>query len=386
MMATKMTDQTSVVYPDTKIINKCLTYNENPIVSEGIFVVTSNETMELKLYDMEGDSYISIGKVDVNQNVSGMFAISPDFQRIAYIDRNNSTVNIIDANGKNRLSKNVTRDVEGVISWIGNNGLMLEKNDGYLFRNPYGVFFDIVTGELKEYQNNYPDIRTSSLYYEWGNYSFSHAVFNNDLTRVLYFYVDQNSQGIRLWDLINQKIISQWSGISPKATPPQWFRNSSDFIMGIPTDGSFGDKKIMNIESTLPYKGGYDLYKVNRDGVLTRLTYLTIQNPAAEKAITISPNEQLVAFWLNLNADSTYLGDLSILNIESGVITNLCISDDYGMNVTPIIWSPDSNYMVVSMVDEKAPHTRKVILIDLVDTTAYIIDKNIMISGWVISQ
>jgi hypothetical protein len=156
--------------------------------------------------------------------------------------------------------------------------------------------------------------------------------------------------------------------------------------MGIPTDGSFGDNKVLNIESTLPYKGGYDLYKVSRDGELTRLTYLTIQNAAEEKAITISPNEQFIAFWLNLNADNTYLGDLSILDIESGVITNLCISDDYGINVAPIIWSPDSNYLVISMVDEKPPYTIKVILIDLIENTAYSIDKNIMVGGWVTSQ
>jgi hypothetical protein len=386
LKVTETIESTNVIYPDTKIIKGCVTFSENPISLGGIFVVTNYDTIKNELYDMNSDSVITIGDFGTGHEMSGMFAISPDFQRIAYLDRYNSLVKIINSSGKRLFTRQVPREIEGVISWIGQNGLMLEKNDGYIFRNPFSVFFDIDTGIFREYQSNYPDFVSSDQYYEWGNYEFSHAVFNNDLTRVLYFYVDQNTQGIRLWDLINQKVVAQWSGIYPKAGPPQWFRNGSGFIAGIPTDGSFGDMSIMNIESSLPYKSGEDLYKVSRDGELTRLTYLTIQNTAEEKAVALSPNEQFIAFLLNLKADKSEVGDLSVLDIKSGIIKNYCISDDYGTNVTNIIWSPDSKYLVISMFDEIYPHAIKVILIDLIENTAYSIDKNIMVDGWVTSQ
>jgi hypothetical protein len=112
VIATETIEPTSVVYPDTEIIKECVTMIENPMAPEGVFVVIDYDTIKFELYNMKRDSVITIGDFGTGHEISGMFAISPDFQRIAYVDRYNSSVIIINSSGKRLLTKQVPREIE----------------------------------------------------------------------------------------------------------------------------------------------------------------------------------------------------------------------------------------------------------------------------------
>ena len=142
----------------------------------------------------------------------------------------------------------------------------------------------------------------------------------------------------------------------------------------------------MNIEDGLPYQGGYDLFRVSRDGEVERLTYLTTKYKAIEEGYTLSPDEKYIAFWLVLDAKDPPRSterQLAILDTETGEITKLCLSG--GDFPYPPVWSPDSKYLVVTVSDGRNSIS-DVLLVDLEQGLATKIAEQSVGRGWMIAE
>jgi hypothetical protein len=211
---------------------------------------------------------------------------------------------------------------------------------------------------------------------------FTRTVYDRFFSRVVYPAWDGQDNSLVLWDINNQREIARWyGGFQELGSAPQWLRDDSQFIVGIPPKFTKWKSNIPheNYSDEYPYLNGYDLFRINRGGEMQRLTYLTTEYNAAEEAISVSPNEDHVAFWLNLNFPNNETRQLAILELETGAITNFCFSG--GELLFAPIWSPNSENLAVTIY-HTATRSSEVFIIDISIGVAFKIGENVDVKGW----
>jgi hypothetical protein len=132
----------------------------------------------------------------------------------------------------------------------------------------------------------------------------------------------------------------------------------------------------INIDDSEPYVGGFDLVVVNKSGVISRLSHLTTRFVAREDGWTWAPDGTKVAFLLSLDADVTGPFHLVVLDVLTGVVTDLCV-EAYG---SPY-WSPDSSKLAFNASTTSLPWT-DVYVADLSSGNMSKIAEDANVVGW----
>ncbi|RME58201.1 hypothetical protein D6779_07000 [Candidatus Parcubacteria bacterium] len=393
---------TSTPQVNIRLIEKCVTMESSlDFVPEGVIVLRReySGSGELDLLDLTNGQ---TRRVVNDKGYVSTTAVSPDYKQLAWIDVKSDLLQIVDATGKDLRSVHVIENWYGVIQWVGQDYLLIESiplhPDGTLNPPASSVLFNILTSKQEaEYPHGYPDqffIGNGAPH--WGNYYFSQSVFDSSFSRVVYPAYDNMGGALVLRDIERQREIARFRVADPNfGGLPQWNREGSFFISGIYPQAERWDGAVfVNIDDGLPYQGGYDLFRVSRDGEVERLTYLTTQYKAIEEGYSLSPDERKIAFWLVLDYED--LGtkverQLAILDIDTGKITTLCLAG--GDVPYHPVWSPDGEYLVVTVsASNKIPGNPReksmseVYLVDLSDGAAVKIAEEAVALGWMMAS
>jgi hypothetical protein len=322
-------------------------------IPEGTIVLKMSGYGPLYLYGLKKrqNNYIGMAYYTLN--------ISTDFKYLAYIDSYHRLI-ITDANHELIKYAPLPATWRGVILWPDQENLLIDKySDATHYYIPTtSVLFNPYTREQKEYPFDFPNTSIVSLSAgrpdpDWGTFASSMAIYDPTFSRVFYpgfgTGKDYNDYMIILWDLQNKAEISRFYG----GGVPVWKRDGADAIMGIyPKIKRYDETGFyVNVKDGLPYIDGMDLFEVSREGQTKRLTYLTTQYVATEERLSLSPDEQQVAFWLSLENNSgsnEQRSELAVLDTTTGKIVNLCIVKE-GINYYAPIWSPDGKYLAVTI-------------------------------------
>lgn len=366
-----------------QISNSCIeevpSLNSQP---SGAVVLQDEITRNVALYDVD------TRKTNLYDEAMFVMAVSPDNRMLAYTEERTGQMVILSSTGERLSTVTVPQDWIGVVDWFSLDSLLMEK----FLDKPFGlastIAYRISTSETKEYLSNFPGISTAIPPLRWGNYSYTRAVYDHSLSRVVYPGGDEQGQPLLvLWNLETMnEIIRFHQGYDDHiGGSPQWNKDGTYFVTGIYPQHRVGDILYKNVFDDIPYMGGYDLFRVSRDGKVQRLTYLTAMYLAGAEAFSLSPDEGYIAFWMNLNykvGDLNAERDLAILNIKTGAITNLCLNG--GAMPVPPIWSPDGKYLAISRYYTEGDLLADVVLVDINNEKFNEIVENAIARGWLI--
>jgi len=181
---------------------------------------------------------------------------------------------------------------------------------------------------------------------------------------------------------------------------------SEQIIASIPSPDSFSREKypVWSVDSTRFYVASSaekdihhdDIYSMDIKGKLTRLTYLSESNNYVDiSRISISPNNEYLAFWLRLDEEKPLEEYLAVLLINNRSIHNYCLRGNINSTGTTCyngyspIWSTDSKYIAItsceSQNDELGIHT-DIILLDIFENTYKKILKDYYLAGWIVTS
>lgn len=376
---------------ELRLQDHCLTVTNNlDNLPEGVLVMRDAISNELWLLNVRS------GKKTILDKTAPflLLAVSPDFKQLAYLNTKSGPLQISDSRGKILKTIPLEGQWQGVMAWNDLQSLLLAKflPDSVSYPPVNTVLYKLTTGEFTEYKSNYPGLDAPVPPRRWKNFSQTNAIFNPNFTQVIYPIGDQNGQPyLVVWDLIHaQELLRLAQGYDiDYGGYPRWLRTRDGFLSGLyPRVIDWNGKTYDNSKDGLPYKGGYDLFEISTDGKLKRLTYLSTKFTAGEEEFSLSPNEDQIAFWLNLNyqpRDERADRKLSVLNVASGKIENLCFSG--GGNPTSPLWSPDGRYLAVTLrASIAAPlpdkHHSETYLIDLQRGIATKLSDDMDVEAW----
>ncbi len=138
----------------------------------------------------------------------------------------------------------------------------------------------------------------------------------------------------------------------------------------------------------------YELYSVNTEGKVTKLTHLTDYYPRVYiDDFSWSPDGHYIAFWFSFWQDTTISFDalgnryLAVLDTTNGLVTNYCVNGEKNAPIgslrtyPPPLWSPDSKQIVVQSQTSK--DSFQTVLIDIQQNRAFKIGEDLAPVGWI---
>lgn len=319
--------------------------------------------------------------------------VSPNGKWVAYYDASQEKIIVADYDGNLILELPSPHRRLEPRYWLDDQHLVLDDwfslDPEYDFKDPYVILITLnpFTGEQKEW---WPSDFSHSLFpnifggpTEWP--AASELMFAPDMTHLAYSLElpAQRAVAVVLWDMREQKEISRVY----TSYAPIWSPDSGQFaISAIPTDlGNFNDG--------LPYENGSDLYTMDIQGKLRRLTYFSIvpRQSTMEEGYTWSPNGRKIAFWM-LDRLHSRSPSLAVVTVESKALVSYCATDEtlpesqMAAIIFPPhpIWSPDGQYIAITVLNQD--FGRKVLLVELASGKAWKIAENVSAMGWMVSE
>ena len=179
-----------------------------------------------------------------------------------------------------------------------------------------------------------------------------------------------NPVSLVLWDRPEQRVLANLEQFIPFPwDPPKWSPDGSHFAFTTP------------LTNEKPVKG-MELFIVSQDGQIIQQTQITdIFEGANIGFFSWSPNGKKIAFRL-MHSDAV---DLAIFDLDTGKTTILCNPDrsTYTPQTTPIIWSPDSQKLIVSNITGEI---NRLLLVDLSRMQSTLLLENSLLPvGWMVS-
>jgi len=276
--------------------------------------------------------------------------------------------------------------------WLDNQRIaivMSEPSDDPRYdKYPASVaILDTVTGLTQVLPPDYPDIDLANPLIQFGG-RWGSIMYNATLTRAVYAAPVSNpppetggGNGYVFYSLTGEKKLAEISNPSMRALPI-WFGDGMQFIV----------------------KGGDEFYQVSAGGELKKLTrfnpdYIFDKNSGLDYLVdsyySLSPDESRLAFWqtrYEKNLDTNQLSyTLAILDIETGEVTDTCISYgdhspfNFPANSYPV-WSPDGSTLAVYANYRSEEKEGELVLIDLEKQTAYPLPGNLIPTGWLLAE
>jgi hypothetical protein len=336
-------------------------------------------------YIWDLDENIKLPLTINNDQTINMFSISPDRELIALkivsTPINRPILRIVNYSGEQVSNQDITdKDWFFLIGWYDNENVLFSRTireNNLRLPGPiviYNPFTEEVTQELSI--ANFPDAATWVPFtagWGWGEFTEAMAVYSPGYRFVVYY---QDSMEITLRDILKKDTITT---LNPgwDTGPPRWISNGEALIIDMFT----------NQEEYL--KGNYceELFRVNIDGSVEQLTYLTNTFDEVNiKSFRISPDNRYIAFWLNTNSTikEYKLALFDIQAKEVWIYDNILIpiSESYAP-----VWSPSSNQIMVFGIEgEQGKERNRTILIDLEEYYAIELALDVLPVGWIFDE
>jgi len=309
-------------------------------------------------------------------------SVSPDKKRLAVMQyddqQHRHSLTTFSANGKIQNTISLFPDLSSILGWQNDELLAIGRvrSDG-LRKLDSTIIVSSISGEIQEllpddYNSIYKSIDNNVI---WLGYSFNRTVYNPASTYVVYSGLENGKTPLFLANVQTKSIIARinwWGGVY--GATPQWFRNGQSVLVT-------GQVKLNGFASA---QDGIELFRMDLNGQVTRLTYLSDVYTAYIRNFTLSPDEQRVAFWMEIQ-DPTYPGvRLGVLDLQSGEMVDYCISGAAALDnkdFIPPVWSPDSKQISVTQAMNDGA-TRKTIIIDLISGKAFELLDQLIPLGW----
>lgn len=359
--------ETAQVFSDnlTRDCAKITSAPPSDVQLRGSLVIHSlQESVNSYILDLSTGNKISLGN-------SFLETVSLNGKFLAFTDLDTGSIVIADNSGAKIKNVSDPEDRLSPVYWLDNQWLLLSyrrgERGGPFIVNSW-VMLDSATGNMQEWLPDYPNLDTFFSPLNWvGSARF---LVNSKLTHVIYQAREDNSGLLILWDVNAEKEIARIPGIHGET--PWWSPNGEKIVISlVPSDG-------------LPFINGGDLFTIDTTGKFERLTYLTTTKFALESSYAWSPDGKAIAFMLQVSLDNkaitNFMPELSVIDMETGHVTNLCIPG-YGLT-----WSPDGKYILLNQGLNEGREQNEVYIVDLENRLAWKIAENAEGQGWMIQQ
>lgn len=220
------------------MLKPCTALEEQPKPdAQGVAVLgLAGDQFELFLEDLQTKAKVSLGERFFSS------AVSPDFQKLAYIDTFRRKLIVINADGDQLQRLPALPGWDFAMQWLPDDNILLEKTrwggaGEDKFNTSSAVVVNLTTHEQREYvPENYPLILSRIVQgfdpMWWGTNTV--LAPSPDLTRIVY-PTAREVRAVVLWDLEEQKEIVQvydrnW------ASYPRWTRDGSHFVYSAPQE------------------------------------------------------------------------------------------------------------------------------------------------------
>jgi hypothetical protein len=310
------------------------------------------------------------------------FSVSPDKKVLAYYTEGINPNNNRSEFKNNRLvliSGNGEKIVEyynqslywwGLIGWLDNERLLISRFVGTDVPYPT-IIFDPLNAKTEELAPNYPEIYTRSTWLQsWDEYSSVEAVYNPDLSLVIYL---KNPSRIVLWDRQSEKIVTEIDVPGASSSPPLWQLNGRQFIIDIAID----DNK--------NYPPREELVSINADGEIKRLTRLLDSYKYVEiDRYSESADGKYIAFWFHHASywpPSTRQFQLAIYNTLTEQTKIYCV--ETRTEIHPPIWAPTQNQLLVAGYLDSIENYGTV-FVDVENGILSLVEKGVIPVGWML--
>lgn len=320
------------------------------------------------LLDLETNQRISLG-------TTRFATVAPDGKHIAFLDVDHNVIAVADYEGHQEFEMPSPEGRYQPAYWLDNTRLVV--NDLLAFDPAIGFTYgaadglllvDLSSNEQQHWLPNLPGQWTQS-YLAWPATSF--LMFNPDLVHVAYPISVDHGVGVALRDLeLDQNLtVLQNTGL-----PPIWSPDGSRFV----------------IASGVPEENTSELFLVDVNGSISRLTYFGKEGGFIERNYDWSPRGDQIATW-RLNPLSSRVPELVVVTAEEKSVVDYCGNEniaeapwDLGilMFSPPVVWSPDQKYLMVSILKEDLK--TEVLLLRLEDGHAWSLAKDVTAVGWMV--
>lgn len=326
----------------------------------------------LVLSSLSDESYIlnleTNNKIYLGEYLSEEMSVSPDLQKLAYLDLEAKKLIVKDVDGMELKSFDGFDGRFHSIKWLDNENLAINKakEEQPLYYHYSLVIFNILTNSFKEF--NVDDFPNG---YKYG-VGYPNLYPNSQLTEMVYS-IPEDGSPIVLFDMqtgsqLRKIYFSEWA--------PEWVHDGTKFIVS----ATLKFDKYSNFVDNLPYLGGNEIFLVKNTGEINRLTFLTTKYKESHySALSWSPTEEYIAFDL-INSSEPNFG-LSVLDVNTGEITNYCIDDRWDY----IYWSSDGKQIAFTRGNGFEPLKSKAYILDLEKKLAFKIADNVSVKGWMIN-
>lgn len=300
-----------------------------------------------------------------------VFFISPDRRQALYLDWPNK-IELLNAELASVAEIPWRADWGRIIGWVNNQQVLIIKNSdlGKTYNPTSVIVLDLDSKDGKEIQLGVPDLNHSN----YVNWNFVNVIFSPDLSQVLYPTSSVTSgyiNTIALWDFKQQTVLATLATILSETPKPSWSPDASQILVA----GITGD--VNN-----PY--GKELFLINKRGEVQQLTHFFDIFGAytrIEKFVW-SPEGNKVAFWLTIGDYQTPL--LFILDVNSLVLTNYCISGLPYLATSQLFWSPSDKYLAFDFQFSKED-LPEVFILDVTTGTLNQASEKSDVVGWMIA-
>jgi len=292
--------------------------------------------------------------------------VSPDGYKLAYAIEDK----VIIANPEGKIQKSilvVKNDFFFFWGWLDDEHIMITPHIPEITpdtpkedRIAPLIILDISDGSRIEIKSAYPGIDN----FNYLNWQFNRVVYDPSKNYAVY----PGDDIITLFSLPEQKILASLPAITNRTEQPQWSPNGEYLAVA--------GKVTKN-------KGNQELFMLDKNGNITRLTHLTDQ---FDEGIGIgnsswSPDNRKIAFWYDIG-DSVEKR-LAVYNFDTATVEDYCIiHNGVGYPVKPI-WSPDSKLVLVNIkADDQSDY--KILWVNTETHEGAVFKINATVAGWLV--
>ncbi len=379
---------TATPIPTPPITQRCLQFQTSSppaqygrLVLSGFRISASYPGLiegESYLMDLQSGEWISLGHTRFE-------TVSPDGKWLAYYDIEQEQVAVVDYDGRLIYETPAPQQQLEPVYWLDNQRLVLNQNIP-VTPGPGGPNWDLVilnpfTNERQEWHPDFPNQREVNPYWQLG----SNLVFNAALTHLIYPVYEEDFP-IVLWNVQSEQVIRKIYRGS-YSSMPHWSPDGRYIVTDAPLR-SADYRSHINFEDGLPYQGGTELFLVNLDGDIQRLTYFTVLQPRMQHDYIWARDGQGIAFYSrSLNSITP---DLAYIDLDTSITIDYCATRELPLNQSlipifppDIVWSPEGDYLAVTFLDNEFRYT--VNLVELSTGYAWQIGEDLSVMGWMVS-